>query len=99
MKHFIVEIKYKNPAEKIEKLRPLHREHLQRGYGSGILLVSGPKASGSGGIIVARANSMEELTGFFANDPYILENAADYFYIEFNPVSRQKILDNWIAGE
>ncbi|MFA7418191.1 MAG: YciI family protein [Melioribacteraceae bacterium] len=96
MRHFIVEIIYKAPIEKIEELTPIHREFLQTGYKAGMLLVSGPKVPRTGGIVIAKAKSMEELAEFFKNDPYAVNYAADYSFIEFNPKSHQKILKDWL---
>lgn len=94
--HYVVEITYKAPIEKIEELTPIHRDFLQTGYESGMLLVSGPKVPRTGGIVIAKANSMEELAKFFKNDPYTLNDAADYSFIEFNPKSYQEILKDWL---
>ncbi|MDP2038582.1 MAG: YciI family protein [Ignavibacteria bacterium] len=96
MRHFVVEIIYKAPIEKIEELTPTHREFLQTGYNAGMLLVSGPKVPRTGGIVIAKASSLEELTEFFKSDPYALNDAADYRFIEFNPKSHQEILKDWL---
>ncbi|MBI3125830.1 MAG: hypothetical protein HYZ10_15650 [Ignavibacteriales bacterium] len=96
MRYVVVEIIYKAPIEKIEELTAIHREFLQTGYKTGMLLVSGPKVPRTGGIVIAKANSMEEIAGYFKNDPYALNDAADYRFIEFNPKSRQEILKDWV---
>jgi uncharacterized protein YciI len=96
MKHFIVEITFTLPLEKIDEILPKHREFLQTGYNKGLLLMSGPKTPRVGGIVVARATSLEEIDGFFANDPYRLNNAAEYKFTEFNPVKHQDLIKNWI---
>jgi uncharacterized protein YciI len=97
MRHFVVEIIYKAPIKKIEELTPIHREFLQTGYKAGMLLVSGPKVPRTGGIVIAKADTMEELAEFFKNDPYALNDAADYSFIEFNPKSHQEILKDWLG--
>ncbi len=99
MKHFLVEIIYKAPIEKIEELTQSHREFLQTGYQKGILLLSGPKVPRTGGIVIAKANSLKEIMQFFLSDPYSLNNAANYNYIEFNPKSYQQILSKWFSTE
>ena len=96
MKHFVVEIIYKAPIEKITELRPVHREFLKKGYEKGLLLVSGPQTPQIGGIVIARAESMEEIAEYFSGDPYSTANAAHYQFIEFNPVSRQEFMNGWI---
>jgi uncharacterized protein YciI len=96
MKHFVVEIIYTVPIEKIEELTPIHREFLQTGYLNGILLISGPKVPRTGGIVIARGNSLEEVSDFFKNDPYSLNNAAKYHLTEFNAKSHQPFLKEWL---
>lgn len=99
MKHFIIDITFKIPFEKIEPHVPEHRAFLQTGYDKGLLLFSGPKIPRDGGIVAARAESAEEIKEFFSKDPYTNINAADYKYIEFNPVMLQGFVKNWVEGK
>ncbi|MCZ7602924.1 MAG: YciI family protein [Melioribacteraceae bacterium] len=97
MHHFVVEIRYNAHIDEIAKLRPAHREFLDTLYTKGIVLMSGPQTPQIGGIIIARAESMEELAEILKNDPYQLNNAAEYIYIQFDPRNYQKILEDWIG--
>ena len=99
MKHFIIEIIYKVPLEKVNEVLPLHREYLKTGYEKSIMLASGRQASLKGGILIARANSEEEIREFSAKDPYYTNGCADYRFIEFNPVLHQEFLNDWIEGK
>lgn len=99
MKHFIIDIIFKIPFEKIEPIVPEHRAFLQTGYDMGLLLYSGPKVPREGGIVAARAESFEEIQKFFAKDPYALHKAADHKIIEFNPVKHQEFAKNWVDGK
>lgn len=99
MKHFLVDIQYTAPIEKIDEILPEHRAFLQIGYDQGYLLCSGPKNPRFGGVIIARAGSEEELRKFFLLDPYQQQNAAQYTFIEFNPVKFQPFLEKWVAGQ
>jgi uncharacterized protein YciI len=96
MKHFIVEITYTAPLEQVGEVTPDHRAFLQTGYDSGLLLYSGPQVPRVGGIIVARADSLEEIQQFFADDPYQKRGMATYRLIEFNPVKSQAFMEPWI---
>ena len=96
MNHFIIEIIYKAPLERIEEILPAHREFLQIGYDKGIILMSGPQVPRIGGIIIARANSMEELDSFFENDPYRVNQVGEYIYTQFNPVKYKELIKEWI---
>lgn len=97
MKHFLVEITYLVPAEELNEILSSHRAFLQTGYEKGWLLLSGPKVPRVGGVVIARAPTLEDLQAFFANDPYRLNHLAEYRYAEFNPVKHQAILDDWVG--
>ena len=96
MKHFVIELIYKAPIEKIQKVRPKHRDFIQKLCDEGIMLLAGTQVPGIGGVLIARADSMEEIAEILSNDPYQQENLAHYQYIEFNPVIKQDFLSNWI---
>ena len=98
MKHFVVELTYKIPAEEIGEVLAEHRAYLKLGYSKGWLLFSGPKVPKTGGVIVARAPSLEELRLFFNTDPYFMKDIAEYRFIEFYPVLRQDWMENWVVS-
>lgn len=97
MKYFIIEIIYKAPIEKIEETTLEHRSFLSEGYAQGFLLCSGPKVPRTGGIVIAKGNSMEEIADFFQNDPYQKKGLAEYEFIEFNPKNFQDFMKEWIG--
>jgi len=96
MKHFIIELTYLVPFSEIEKVLQEHRNFLQKGYDSGMLLCSGPREPKIGGMAVARAESLKKIQDFFKDDPFLKLKIAEYRYIEFNPVKYQSILKDWI---
>jgi uncharacterized protein YciI len=96
MKHFIVEITYTAPLAKIDETLPLHREFLQTGYDKGWLLMSGPRNPRVGGIVIARAPSLEDIEAFFKNDPYQQRAQATYSFIEFEPVKKAPVIETWL---
>ena len=96
MKHFVIEINYTVPTDQMAEVTAQHRNFLQNGYKEGILLFSGPKIPKTGGVIIARAENAEALLEFFHNDPFQRKGVANYRYIEFDPVFRQKFLEDWI---
>ncbi len=99
MKHFIVEIIYTAEADKIMEIKPRHREYLKTaGYDKGVLLMSGPINTGKGGLLVMRGESLEEIKSFTEKDPYNLEGAIEYRYIEFDPVMHQDLMKEWIGA-
>jgi uncharacterized protein YciI/uncharacterized damage-inducible protein DinB len=96
--HFVVELTYTAPIEKVDALLQPHRAHLARGYSEGLLLASGPKEPRVGGIILARAASKAELEAFLAEDPFATAGIATYRVIEFHPVKQQPWLRSWVEG-
>jgi uncharacterized protein YciI len=98
MKQFIVEITYTAADELIAAARPAHRVFLQSGYERGWLLMSGPRTACGGGIVVARAPSLEELSDFFQNDPYRQQGLATHQFIQFEPAKRQAFLEEWLTA-
>lgn len=97
MKHFIVEVTYLVPREQMLTVRTEHREYLEKGYASGMLLMSGAQSSGKGGIVVARAAAQAEVEEFFRHDPYQVKHIASYRFIEFEPAAWQECLKDWIG--
>lgn len=99
MKHFLVQLDYKVPVESLGDTIRLHREFLQIGYEKGWLLMSGPRNPATGGIVIARAPSQQELEDFFNDDPYKVSGLATHTFVEFNPVKHQDFISQWINPE
>lgn len=53
--------------------RAAHREHLHALAAQGKLLMAGPFADESGGLIIFEAEDEAEVAGFMANDPFTTE--------------------------
>ncbi|NTV37470.1 MAG: hypothetical protein HGA53_11010, partial [Anaerolineaceae bacterium] len=85
--------------EKVAATLAEHRAFLQTGYERGWLLMSGPQVPKTGGMVIARAPSMDELREFFRNDPYLVRGLATYRFVEFEPVKNQPFMADWIAGK
>jgi uncharacterized protein YciI len=96
MKHFIILIHYIESVDKINEIRPRHRDFLEKGYKAGIVLFSGPQVPRIGGLIAAKSKTSEEVKKFFSEDPYQKEKAAEYQFIEYEPVHYQEFLKDWV---
>lgn len=96
MKHFVCEIIYKAPLEKIEEMTAEHRNFLAQGYKKGFILFSGSQVPRIGGIVIAKGESMESISEFFSDDPYQKKGLAEYKFIEFSPKNFQDFLKSWI---
>jgi len=93
----MIEILYTAPLEVIAEILPAHRAFLQEGYEKGLLLCSGPMVPKTGGVVIARAPKKKDIEEFFSDDPYNLNKAATYRYVEFEPVKHQNFLKEWIS--
>lgn len=92
-------ITYTVPLEKIDEILPQHRKFLQDDYNKNILLLSGPMNPRSGGVVIARAQSIDKIKKFFDLDPYNTNNYASFNFIEFDPVKHQDFLIPWVSGK
>lgn len=82
---FIISLKYKKNLSEVDKFVPPHIEFLKEKYSKKIFLASGRKVPRDGGIIIARANSKDELMNELKDDPFHINSIADYEIIEFVP--------------
>ncbi|MEU5988106.1 YciI family protein [Spirillospora sp. NPDC047418] len=69
MAHFILTYGYNDTPLRAER-RPEHLEHLGRLEAEGSLLLAGPLADLSGGIIVLAADDLEAARALVEQDPY-----------------------------
>lgn len=63
-------IEYLADPEKVQSLRPVHRQYLALLKERGQLAVSGPFTDGSGALIVYEAGSAEEAEKLLQGDPF-----------------------------
>ncbi len=82
---FIISITYIRPPEDVENHLKAHRDFLKIQYANGHFITSGRKVPVTGGIILAKANSIEELNNIIIRDPFYIEKIASYEVIEFTP--------------
>jgi uncharacterized protein YciI len=99
MRHFLVEITYTAPLTAIDAAVSAHRAFLQGGYDHGLLLMSGPMNPRSGGVVIARGESVEAIKAFFHNDPYQRQGLASYRIVEFTPVKHQPQIADWCSPQ
>lgn len=97
MKHFIVEITYKVTFEELQGTLSAHRSFLDEGYEKGLLLMSGPQNPKTGGMVVARAETPEEIQEYFSRDPYRKGGFASYRFVEFTPVKNNPMIKDWLG--
>ena len=94
-----IRLEYKVPIERIDTVLTQHREFLDSGYQRKILLSSGPQNPRDGGILIARAESLEAMKDFCKEDPFAKNDFANYHFTEFIPVKFQKEFETWFLPE
>jgi len=82
---FLVLLHYKRPLHEVDALLAEHNAFLDRHYLDGHFLMSGRREPRTGGVILARAASREEVEALFDEDPFKRNDIADYQVIEFLP--------------
>lgn len=90
---FVILLNYVKPLNEIETHLEAHRRFLDEGYAAGIFLASGPRVPRTGGVILANAQSAEELTTYIDRDPFKLAGVATYEVVEFAPLKIDPRLD------
>ncbi|MCV9387110.1 YciI family protein [Reichenbachiella ulvae] len=80
---FIINLSYKVPLDTVDQHLHDHVSYLNENYAAGNFLASGRKEPRTGGIILAKANSLKELETIIAKDPFHQHELADYEITEF----------------
>lgn len=95
---FLVLLTYTQPLDKVDALVPEHRAFLERHYAAGTFLLSGRKEPRDGGVILARAASLQQLQSIVAEDPFHVHGVASYQLLEFTPTLAAPALESLIAS-
>lgn len=73
-----------------------HHAYLDPMVASGKILVSGPKPGG-GGIMVMKAENVEEIQAIIANDPFVVRGVQTYEVTEFMAFNVQPEVKDWFG--
>ncbi len=82
---FIVSLTYKKDLSEVDKFIKPHIEFLKDKYSKNIFLASGRKIPRTGGIILATAKNKKDLMKELKDDPFFINEIADYDITEFVP--------------
>jgi len=82
---FVVLLSYTCDISKVEQHLAAHVAYLEQQYAAGVFLASGRKVPRTGGVILAQADSRDQLLQILAQDPFQQQQLADYEVIEFIP--------------
>lgn len=83
---YLILLTYIRPADEVAAARPAHREYLDGLYAGGKLVCSGPRDPATGGVILARVDTEEEVQKIVADDPFFVDGIATYEVVRFQPV-------------
>ena len=85
MSMFVFVSEYQRPLEEIDEHREAHLAWLAELNAQGRLLTSGRRVPPVGGVIVLRAENLEEAKAIMAEDPFASTGVAVYEPYEFTP--------------
>ena len=84
---FIANLKYKKSIEEVNTVLEAHLEYLDKYFEKGKFICTGKKSFPElGGVILFDSNNLEEAKKILYEDPFYVEEIADYEIIEFQPV-------------
>jgi len=90
---FAAVIEYLQDQEKVERIRPLHRQYLATLKENGKLAASGPFVDGSGALIVYEADSQSAAEDILKGDPFHAEGIFLRWQLRpWNPVIANRAL-------
>ena len=90
---FIISLTYIKPLEEVDALLEEHVTYLKEQYTLGHFLASGRKVPRTGGVILARGASREEIETIITLDPFYRHYMAEYEITEFSPTMSVDELD------
>jgi len=94
---FVIELTYKVDLAEIDANMRAHMAFLNEQYAAGRFLASGRKIPRDGGIILALADSRQEVEALVQRDPFVSRGLADYRVIEFRMSQRAPSIDALLA--
>ena len=84
---FIANLKYKKSMKEVNKVLEAHLEYLDKYFEKEKFICTGKKSFPElGGVILFNSNNLEEAKKILYEDPFYVEEIADYEIIEFQPV-------------
>lgn len=82
---FVVNLTYQRPLPEVNANLEAHRNFLLQHYAKGHFLASGPKSPRTGGVILASADSPQQLEAWLLEDPFRQNGIATYEVITWTP--------------
>ncbi|WP_433944478.1 YciI family protein [Paenibacillus sp. SN-8-1] len=80
---FIISLHYLQPLEVVDQYIEEHVQFLEKQYAEKRFIFSGRKVPRTGGVILAKASSREEVEELIQDDPFYKHRVAEYEITEF----------------
>jgi uncharacterized protein YciI len=80
---FIIDLNYIVPLEELDTHMVAHVKYLEKYYKKNVFVASGRKVPRTGGVILALANSVEEVEKIIAEDPFHKHQLAEFTITQF----------------
>lgn len=77
---------YTKPAEEVDRHLEAHKAWIMRNFEAGRILLTARQVPLTGGLILARGASEEEMWEMIREDPFHMSGSAEYEVREFVPV-------------
>ena len=87
---YIVSLNYVKTVSEVEKYLGEHIKFLEKYYGMGKFICSGRKNPRTGGVILLNAESLSEVEKIILEDPFNINEIAEYEITEFFPTKYNK---------
>lgn len=91
---FIVLLEYVVELDEVDRYLEAHVAYLNREYEKGNFIASGRKVPRTGGVILSKLTSKEELERVLDEDPFKKAHLATYEIVEFVPSMTSKEYEN-----
>ena len=95
---FLITYHYKKPIAVIDEYRVAHRAYLDTCYQKDWLIVSGPKNSNTGAVLLSQLKECKQLEELLQADPFVIHKLVDYEITEFNPIKYHKEFKHFIEN-
>ena len=82
---FIAILTYKKSLEEVDRYLQAHRDYLAEHYAAGDFIMSGPQTPRVGGVIMIKAENRAAVDAIIVQDPFNINDIADYRIVEFTP--------------
>ena len=84
---FVFVSEYQRPVEEVDEHREAHLAFLAELNAQGRILMSGRRVPPVGGVVILRAESLEEAEAIMAEDPFAKAGVSAYVPYEFTPTA------------